>query len=85
MFKKNILGTIFSPKRNNQGDYEIRNNKIVEDLSLYKERSIVGIFKKYENKLDWACIEIRRINRTYLDIHGNQTQSDPNDDLRKAG
>lgn len=34
---------IFGPKRNNEGEYEIQNNKHFEEL--YDEPSIAGIFK----------------------------------------
>jgi len=50
VFEKRILRKIFSPKRNNEGKYEIRNNKNLEEL--YNEPYIVGTLKS--TRISWG-------------------------------
>jgi len=50
VFERKILRKIFGPERNNEGDYEIRSNKNLEEL--YNEPSIVGTLKSM--RIGWA-------------------------------
>jgi len=43
VFERKILRKIFGPKRNNEREYEVQNNKNLGDL--YNEPSIVGTLK----------------------------------------
>jgi hypothetical protein len=43
VFERKILRKIFGPERNNEGKYETRSNKNLEEL--YNEPSIVGTLK----------------------------------------
>jgi len=43
VFERKILRKIFGPKRNNDGEYEMRNNEELDNL--YKEPTIIGSLK----------------------------------------
>lgn len=43
VFERKILRKIFGPKRNNDEEYEIRNNEELDNL--YKEPNIIGSLK----------------------------------------
>ena len=50
VFERMILRKIFGPNKNNEGEYEIRSNKNLEEL--YNETNIVGILKSA--RIGWA-------------------------------
>ncbi|KAE9522623.1 hypothetical protein AGLY_016986 [Aphis glycines] len=50
VFERKILRKIFGPKRNNDGEYEVRGNRELYDL--YKEPTIVGSLKS--TRISWA-------------------------------
>jgi len=50
VFERKILRKILGPKRNNNGEYEIRNNK--ELKNLYKEPTIIGTLKSM--RISWV-------------------------------
>ncbi|KAL4122066.1 hypothetical protein QTP88_014466 [Uroleucon formosanum] len=50
VFERKILRKIFGPKKNNEGEYEIRSNKNLEEL--YNEPNITGILKSA--RIGWA-------------------------------
>ncbi|KAL4083607.1 hypothetical protein QTP88_028923 [Uroleucon formosanum] len=50
IFERKILRKIFGPKKNNEGEYEVRNNKNLEEL--YNEPNITGILKSA--RIGWA-------------------------------
>jgi len=50
VFKRKILMQIFGPKKNNDGEYERRNNDELDNL--YKESTIIGTLKS--TRISWA-------------------------------
>jgi len=50
VFERKILRKIFGPKRNNNGEYEMRNNEELDNL--YKESTIIGSLKS--TRISWA-------------------------------
>jgi len=50
VFERKILRKIFGPNKNNEGEYEIRSNKNLEEL--YNEPNITGILKSA--RIGWA-------------------------------
>jgi len=50
VFERKILRKVFGPKKNNEGEYEVQNNKNVEEL--YNEPNITGILKSA--RIGWA-------------------------------
>jgi len=50
VFERNILRKIFCPMRNNDGEYEVRGNRELDDL--YKKPTIVGSLKS--TRTSWA-------------------------------
>lgn len=49
-FERKVLIKIFGPKRNAQGDFELKTNREIEEL--YGKTNIIGVLKS--SKLGWA-------------------------------
>jgi hypothetical protein len=49
-FERKVFRSIFGPKRNTLGDFELRTNREVEEL--YGETNIIGVLKS--SRLGWA-------------------------------
>lgn len=77
MFKKKMFG----PRRNNECQYEIRDNENVEELC--NEPSIVGALKSMI--IRWAGNECKSAGIIGQIKNGNQTQRDQEDDLNQDG
>ena len=50
VFERNILNKIFGPKRNNDGEYEVRFNE--ELYGIYKKLTIIESLKS--TRISWA-------------------------------
>lgn len=53
VFERTILKKIFSPKRNKNRGYEVRNNEELDNL--YKEPTIIGSLKSQEKVRGDTC------------------------------
>lgn len=78
VFERKILKKIFGPKKNNEGYYEIRNNKNLEKLC--KKLRVVGTLKSAPdraNGMGRTRMAIKRSNwiNNYLETKHKETQT----------